>query len=81
MTSIDLVKARIARREAEWSWANLDPEIRTRFTGRLANLLPELDPEVEWSNANPLPAGNRVASDDRIPGVAERLGRRRSPNR
>ena len=38
----------IAQREQRWSWENIDPEIQELYTERLADRLPDAEPEATW---------------------------------
>jgi hypothetical protein len=49
MTALDHLAGLVAQRERQWLWWNIDLEIRDRFTERLAERLPELDPEAAWA--------------------------------
>jgi len=50
MTGLGRLAEGIARREAEWAWDNIDPELRATFTDRLAARLPRLNPTIEWES-------------------------------
>ena len=60
MTTIARLIEGIANREAAWTWDAIDPGLRTAFAERLAALLPNVDPAVEWE-AMPLRYRHEIA--------------------